>query len=600
MKPATFSIFVASLVVLCLQPCARAVTVNVDTWDDPNTTTFDPCSPPEDLDGEDGDAKAVVEVKATVDVTESEKKLIVNKIVVEAKGHTEIRLPTNADPNLEAHEKGHDKVHGDKWNEAAKKDVEAAFKEMDQKKYEIETGKTVEETKAEIEAEVEAAEKQAKEAIEKEMEEAKKRYDANDVTDHGKKKESEKEEEKKKVEEERKEAEKKKEAMDNKEKPSDEEEAKKVEGTAETKQKEEQEQKKETITFDPNTFAVTVAADPGDPINGRVAVQMGDITPLGKDATGVVACADSHVKLLDTGGGGWFFEANLYSVRILPSTLPQYSQMIQGVLNVWEVNNTIGSGFLSQVQQGKEEEEYLSFWFYADEPMVDENGKWVASGNVTGQAILGLAVRADVAMSEDFEKYDPYSFMSAWAAAGYGTCMLEEEEAYSGAKCMRLMVNNVTPDSYSAATHLYPVVQDFSGTGKTLDVYLLREYPQPPENDFYVTLQDYSSHSSTFSVKTAGQSQYTHIMSNANQWMGISIDTRVFAAPLDLSHIQRITVGFHSTMPTAGPVLIDAISIHEKRLLGSPVGDFNGDSRVTMTDFAIFASHWLEEEHWPL
>jgi hypothetical protein len=596
MKPITLLILGTILIVLDLQVTGSALTVNTQSWGDPNITTFPPGSPPPGMQG-DADENPEVNVWGTFKAVRTGKNTAkaVN-VVVDANGRTHIRMPADADPNLRAHEDGHDRVNESEYNRKAKKKIEEAFRGFEEPRT-FPPGTTPEQMLEAIQKDFNERRNKAAKAIIDQMDEAGKRYDAPDLTDGGHNTAMAPEEAAKKVEEESEKAEKKKEQHNNKETPTSEEEAKKAIGGTDAKKKQQDEQK---IVFEPNTVPVN-ATDSADTINGRGTIELGEITPLGNDGPGVVYCADSHIRLLDMAEpNGLFFEAGLYAVRIAPATLPGYAQMLQGVLNVWEVDNAIGSDFLAYVQQADEQDKYLSLWFYATEPMVDEDGRWIAAGNVAGQVIITVASDADITMTEDFEDYDPISFASAWLPVGGGMPLLEQGVAYSLWQSMRLLVNNTMPGSYSGATHYYPQLQDFSGLGRSLDIYILRETaPQPPEEDFYVSLRDSVGGYATFSIALAEENDYADIMHSDSQWVGVSIDMRVFEQMIDLAHIEQITLGFLSEIPTAGCVIIDAISVHERRELGPPAGDLDLDSRVTMTDLAVLAEHWCEQQCWP-
>jgi hypothetical protein len=579
--------------VLCIASYAIAMTVNVHPYGEPQVTTFDPDDPPEDLDDYNGDAECDYDVDGRYDLSTNGKEVMVSNLTVDLTGHTDIRLPEDADPNLVAHENGHDELNRFEYERYAKGKVEKAFEGFERKRP-IPDGNTPQQVAEQIKEDFDKRIDKAKAAIKKQLDMLSARYDANDLTAHGDNFLITAADAVKKVKEEKEKGLLEPQEEGDNVKPNGAIGKQQVSGIGAVYDM------NDVIMWDPHVFDVNSLLSLLDTINGRGRLKIDGIIPLGPDRnSGGTGCSDSRLQVFDAGDlNNIFFDASLYNIRILPSNKPGYSQMIQAYLNIWQVNNSIGSEFLAFMQMAQLEDEYTSFWFYATDRLVDEDGNWVATGMVPGQVFLGVATNADVTMTDDFEGYDPVSFAAAWQPSGGAMTMLEIGMAHSGDRAMRLMVNN-PPMTSSQAAHLYPVPQDFSGEGRTLDISMRLEMPSTALDSFYVVLTDTLDNAVRYDIADSHSYGHSVMYTSNSDWLAVSIDMREFAS-LNTAGIARVSLGFVSgTEPLFGGVLVDDILVHQRRELYELKGDLNNDHRVDFRDVAILADNWLQNSLWP-
>jgi hypothetical protein len=276
--------------------------------------------------------------------------------------------------------------------------------------------------------------------------------------------------------------------------------------------------------------------------------------------------------------------------------------MIHAYLNIWKIDNRIGSDFLTFMEQQQASEQYTSFWFYAVEPLVDSAGQWIAAGPVSGQFVLGVAADRSRQTIDDFEEYDPLTFPAAWMPGGGGMSMLDPMASHSGLQGMRLEVHNPAPMMFSQATRLFATSQNFAGSGKTLNLYVKSMLPPHRQlNDLYVVIRDTGGQAGRFEMDSSGTYGAVQIFSPNTDWIGVSVDMRAFSPQVNTMEIIGLDIGFQSdNEPLDGFVMIDDIILAEQIKTVEPVGDLDGDYHVNLADLMVLAEHWLNSGVWPV
>jgi hypothetical protein len=582
---------------------ALGLTITMQPYGAPNVSTFDPSSPPPGLDDYEADAECSFDLDADppangydLGCSKDGKQVSVSNMRITVSAQTDIRLPTDADQDLIDHENGHHDLFKYEFENFVKQKIADKFKDFEGIR-DVPAGKTCQDVANEIESDFNDKMDELKEAIQQQLDELSDRYDANDLTDHSRNESITAQEAVDKVKKERADAEAKKAGSGSQVAPDNRPGKQKVTGTGAVYDA------NDVIMWSPVRANIENLTIPADTINTRGLLEVLKLIIIGPEKRGVIRCADSHLRMIDIVEPQMpFFEAGLYEVRILPSSVPGYAQMIQAYLNIWKIDNRINSDFLAFMEQQQASEQYTSFWFYAVEPLVDSTGQWIAAGQVNGQFVLGTAADSTRQAIDDFEDYDPLTFPAAWIPAGGGIPMLDPIASRSGLQGMRLEIHNPVPMAFSQATRVFAAPQNFAGAGKTLNLYVKSMLPPHRQlNDLYVAIRDTGNQTGRFEMDDPGTYGAVQIFSPNTEWIGVSMDMRAFTPQVNTMEIIALDIGFQSdTEPLEGFVMIDDITLAEQIKTVEPVGDLDGDYQVNLVDLAILAENWMNQGIWPV
>ncbi len=388
-----------------------AIIVNVNPWDDPNITTFDPCNRPPDMDPcLDGDARPRVDSNCSfTGQWDANGTYKVNDVNVTIKGHTDIRVcqDPNGEPNakvLDHEANGHNSLNGYVYQDA-NKIIEDAFRNFPGKRY-VGEGNTPQQRDANA---LQQAQDDAKklmdraiDAIIQNMDKLGEKFD--ELTNHGIGP-----------------TEDDPNALTNEQgveavKKGYESAPKAGQQPAKPDEKQEEQsgvdKDESSLFFDDSEQklylsegqVLSTASNPSDTILGRGEVHIDPIVLVGVQENGTVLLSDTRLKIIDNMNGGTLLDGFILETAYMESTLPGFAGMIQGYLDVppaWAggINNTIGSEFLAGIQAASEAGDCNRLpmvWFYADQQLFDGQGESsTPPTGASGKLILGVAVASE-------------------------------------------------------------------------------------------------------------------------------------------------------------------------------------------------------------
>ena len=366
----------AALITLALLTAPAAVAtagVIVSPWGPPSTTEFPPESPPPDLGDEDADAQPALgwsggAVGGTWNPADS--TFTVGSLGdITLSGHTNIRVPSDADSALRAHENGHDQLNKHEYDQNAKKKVEDALRGFTGMKFKGE-GATDAARRADALAKAEAERNRrmdrALAAIAQQMDALGAAYD--DLTDHGR---------------------------------SD--TVNTTEGVAQAIAQHalappaglnplEPDESKASCGVPSGDWAffdeiaqrlhvaglglINETSLPMDPIVGRGAVHVEPFVFIGPQENGTVHLSDTYLQIVDMATGDSLLNGYLVEAAYMPANVPGFAGMIQAYLVIlppWAhgIENTIGSPFLAGMQAADDTGELTMVWLYSVAPLFD-------------------------------------------------------------------------------------------------------------------------------------------------------------------------------------------------------------------------------------
>lgn len=133
-----------------------------------------------------------------------------------------------------------------------------------------------------------------------------------------------------------------------------------------------------------------------DPITERGLLQVDSLIAIGPLENGGIHLSDTVLRIIDQQSNETLLIAYLLQVAYLPSSLPGFSGMMQGFLDIPPdfaegIRNTIGSEFLAAMSAASARGEQTSFWFFADQPLFDQRGdSLIGQTGVSGSAKIGI------------------------------------------------------------------------------------------------------------------------------------------------------------------------------------------------------------------
>jgi hypothetical protein len=370
---------VFALTLLVTSAVIASAGVVVTPWGPRDVREFPPGSPPTKPPlppGEDADATPWVgwgggEVDGTWNSADSTYTIdSLGDITLD--GHTLIRVPSNADSALRAHESGHDSLNHYEYDQNAKKKVEEAMRGFVGMKFKG-AGATNAEREADALAQVKAERarrmERARDAILEQMGCLSGTYD--DLTDHGRS-------------------------------PTIDTNQGIAEAIAEhylvlpagliplgpdPSESHCGTLGEDQALFDDGTQNLLVlgsgliheAQFPMDPIVGRGAIRLDHFVLIGAKENGTVHLADTHVQIVDMVTGDSLLNGCLVEAAYMPSNVPGYPGMIQACLVFlppWAhgIQNTIGSPFLAGMEAADAMGELTMAWLYSTAPLFDPLG----------------------------------------------------------------------------------------------------------------------------------------------------------------------------------------------------------------------------------
>ena len=389
--PGVAAAAIALAFLAVLAPAAFAQ-VTVNPWGPPDVQPFDPAHPPPGLGGEGADASPTVDWSASGTTSywdpETNTYTVESLGEITISGHTTIRVPEGAPPELLEHENGHDRLSKHEYDQRAKAKMEDAMRGFVGMKF-VGEGSTdadrMANARSKAQAEMKKRGDRAKAAIQKQMDVLNGKYDK--LTKHGTSGTTADGEAKAKEEQAK--------APPAGNAPSKADDSKEH-GRADNQQR---------SYFDGPSQGLAIigpglinsAMHPYDPIIGRGKVLVDSLVLVGLQASGGVLLSDTRLQIVDAATQDTLLDGFVFQVASIPSTLPGYAGMIQAYLDippasVGGIKNTIGSPFLNGMQAASDAGQLTRVWFYAAAPLFDGSGACVIPpGGVPVSTVVGVA-----------------------------------------------------------------------------------------------------------------------------------------------------------------------------------------------------------------
>ncbi len=593
---AVFSIFIVAAVSL-LFVSAVIAGVNVTTsWGSPQVETFDPANPPGDLaDNGQADATSDVGYGFGFKGAYSNGKFKVTDVNVTVTGHTHIREPNNCDPNLHAHEMGHNTLNQHEFDQNTQRKFEEAMQGIEDMEFVSDGNSTaVEKAQAEIDRRC----RRALDALQQQIDTVNIKYD--DITDHGRNEEPNSAEG---VAEAIREKENAAEPGDVNVTPRDANSAPAGTGIG-------------GILIDPNEhikiptpIPLSDANDPCDAVNGRGAAEIDKMIVIGMQGNGTLHLSDAVLTVIDMADPcTTLLKGLIFNPAYMPSNLPGYQGMIQGYLDIppsWYgggIDNTIGSGWLDRMQQAADDGEYLCFWFYSNDQLFDDEGNRLLPPPVEADGILIMGVgKGPFEEIDRFEDYTIATLMSSWSAVGSGWIDLMVDHGHESKQSMAIVYDFYAPPYYCQASH--PVTLDLCGEeDKALEVFFDLSMASPKAAEgVYVTIEDGCGITYTETFYNPAPYDQVILIDSTTEWQSLNMDLRSAAATgVNLGDITMIKIGIEDPVGgSAGVIYVDDIRAQDSRKFYETQGDMDTDGDVDFKDFAFIADHWLDNGFWP-
>jgi len=143
---------------------------------------------------------------------------------------------------------------------------------------------------------------------------------------------------------------------------------------------------------------ITDTNNPIDSIIGRGKFQVDPLIAIGPMDNGSIHLSDTEVQIVDNLTGDTLLNAFLLEVAYMPSTLPGFTGMIQGYIDIppdfaGSIYDTIVSEFLQGMSAQRDKNGLPMLWFYANQPLFDSAGNsLISETGVTGNLKLAISI----------------------------------------------------------------------------------------------------------------------------------------------------------------------------------------------------------------
>lgn len=600
-----------SLAVVSTPANAAVSVVNNGFQSSPTIVTFPPPPPPPTLPPgitlgkEKALAVAWVAVKGGLVKTSYKNGCLTIKSMgsVKVEGKTTIYQPTDATTHLKDHELGHDKLNRFEFERNAVKKVKAKMKGFDKKKFCASTKKAA---WAKLRAERKKRFEEAEQAILDQMDALNEAFDSEEYTDHGQNTS-----------------------------PTADSAVASIKARADEIIKKKKAAKAGTagipvgpppvpldpllICSDPNAFIQFRKAQAGairwnppkgiwvapkvnfDALFGMLKVFLKNLTPVGKMDDHKDHFSDSTAVFFNAfDSNEIYMKAGIYQITLEESNDPEYAFMLHGVLDVWgaTINNAIGSDWLTVMETAATEDQTCGFWAYFDEPLLDEDGQFIGDDTLVNAKIFFAPVEPEPdTVQNNFDDYaNTAELQTEWMPLS-ATVELTDD-TLEGAGAMRVDYN--TTIGPAEVFHMFPVPQNWETSDKThLELWLNTD---PNEPDVVGNL--------TVKINTGGMEYSIKVEINDEPFEGVHTEIAedgyaAVSIPLQLlsnlgvilNDIHGITLSIEEDPIDGGAIssfFVDEIRLADAPLEPIPTADLDEDFKVTLSDFAILATQWLD------
>ena len=606
MRTCTSTVWLTALALLAVLCCSANAEINIvnNGWQNPPTIeTFPAGSPPPGVPIGNDEAYAKPKVTITggqLKGTYSSKTgcLTITSVGdISISGGTTIYEPDNVTPDLHDHEMGHDKLNRFEFDRNAVKKLKAAMEGFEDMEFCAATSNAA---MAKASAEKKRRFAKAKKALYQQMQVLGDLYDSKEYTDHNENASPTPDEAVEDIKNRvsGKKNEKKPAKAGSNEKPAappaiPPDPMKICSDPAAFKRGQEG-----AILWDP--FPPVNPQNLGDALRNILKVIITEMAPVGKmedhsqhfsDATAIFCNISDPNEI--------YMESAIFEITLEDSDKPGFSQMLHGVLDVWvaDVNNVVGSAWLTEMEMAAVEGQTCGFWVYFNDPLLDENGQMITDDATVPCEIYFAPVDLDPvpgAIQDNFDSYsDTTALQAEWLAIN-GSLELTTNTA-QGAGAM--LFNYDTTGGPDEVSHMYPVPQDWLAPGMThLELWLSTD---PNEANVLENLTVMVNAGGTiYPVELLGGPDDFHAEISDEGYAAVSIplDTLTSAGAM-LNNVQGIGISIEPDPVEGGAVssfMIDEIRLAEKPVDPIPDADLDEDFKVMLSDFAIFAEQWLD------
>jgi hypothetical protein len=606
------------LFFLFTSPVVTAMTIVNGGWKAPPTVVkYPPGQKPSYLENMDASCQATYKVTNSppFDVVCKDGKIVVSNLSVAISGESVITIPDPDNNNYAEHERGHYYLNRLEYNRYAEEKLREIFKDFEGE-HDL-NGRTCEQAEFDLRQDAESLIDDWETAMKAQWTELDDKYDAPEYTNHGNGPMST-DDAYKKIKDDRLKAERESKFgpfseilahPDPQVKPS----ALKPHISGPGAYKVDQEG---MILWDPGPgFAEIILVDPNDAVKDAMA-KTDEFKIIGPtlDDVDKYHIADSGFTIYNPlDPNVVYLDSSIYDIYIEPSTDPAYAWMMQGVLDIWEVDNIIGSDFIEGISAAYDANEYTSFWFYFDDLPMEPDGNWIVDQLVEGEYFIAVAEQMDLRIIDDFEDYDPITLEAQWLridpAAGFVE-LYDLEPAHTENFSMLLSVDWTmlppAPVMEFLLMHPLPEIQDWSELS-TLEIWIdvegsfVADVPVDIETQLFVELSDVHTNNSRFDLSETAFAEGHLTVFDGTGYRAAAIDLNEFST-IDLTQVTEIRIGLKNTDigPMTSNLLIDDIVLRGQRtILEDDPADINGDNYIDLEDFVVIAESWLKQNVWP-
>jgi hypothetical protein len=269
-------------------------------------------------------------------------------------------------------------------------------------------------------------------------------------------------------------------------------------------------------------------------------------------------------------------------------------------MEVSDMNNAIGSAFLSDFDLSCRNRQTMGFWLYTNDPVMDsQTGAYLPPINpVPCEVFIGHAENPAVVNKQDFEGYSalPDMLADGWQTADVGIDLVTDyNQADNGLKAIELTYDTAV-NPLSEAKQIFITPQDWLIADKDM-LMISVKFDDPNAADyFYMGIESPVAGMVTVMPFDPGASGVHVAMTDGDYWkVGIDLQSFSQAPGFNLGQITAVAFGLNGSpaTPIQGSFSVDDIRLTETPASRWPAYDLNKDYKVDLLDFALLANEWL-------
>lgn len=210
---------------------------------------------------------------------------------------------------------------------------------------------------------------------------------------------------------------------------------------------------------------------------------------------------------------------------------------------------------------------------------------------LAGSEVLKYRQAHDPNSIEYFESYSSdASLKTAWTDGGTNGTSSEITLGDYGNNFMEFSYNNGQAPFISETVYTFASPRDFTANNAYYLSVLVRGDSTNTAEKLYVRLQDSSANVNTSVVTDTA-------VVRTEEWTELGFALSDFSG-VDLTRVSKLTIGAGSPQASsatgAGTIRVDDIRLYMAGCDGSAAGDFTGDCKIDLEDFALISSEWMD------